>query len=587
MKRVAALLALTLVANAPEAQVPGTYEIAATQADLDDGGTLSGAVPTCLFPAFAGGENGQRLAFFDAASGALAVHAFREEPGARTSLLVSAEMFDTLAGADVVACRDATPEVGDSMDPTDVVFLALATADGRDLVVRFDMENGALTRLTDLTHTADTADGIMGIVEVEGTLYLARSQRFGAPEDGVYTLDPETESQAPLPLLTHPDLDPAGIAYGDGLIDRGPGLFLVSSEFGQGAYRNVLTVVTGFREGTPELAVAARPCDGPSPLFSDCDDGGLEAVEADIELNGGDAPHLRVLLSNGSSSGPDGEVVGSYGFGEVPEPIYPGEIVFSEAGLRAATGISGLTVSAANGYLSAPIFTSVLYVAGSGELGGTPGIYSVVTPFETANEPTPGEQAAVSIDPNPASGATTVRLTLASPEASVRVSVFDARGREVAVLASGARARASTRSRWTRRLWRRASTSCAPSWGRRSPAAGSWWRGSELASERTWRTPPPLGLPRGERGKWRGIAQRSREDLLPGRDSPPGAKTPPEAQPRSGRAVVMRPSCWRGSTSRVSTAEQRAMSSPKPRAWSRRACSVPRMARGRSSWLPW
>ena len=113
--------------------------------------------------------------------------------------------------------------------------------------------------------------------------------------------------------------------------------------------------------------------------------------------------------------------------------------MFSEAGLRAATGISGLTVSAANGYLSAPIFSSLLYVAGSAELGRHTGIYSVVTPFETANESAPGEQAAVSIDPNPASGAATVRLTLASPEAEVRVSVFDARGREVAVLASGAR----------------------------------------------------------------------------------------------------------------------------------------------------
>ena len=312
MQRISLVLLGLLTAVTPEAQVPGTYEVFATQADLDDGGTLSGAIPTCLFPAFAGGRNGQRLAFFDAASGALAVHAVQEEPGARTSLLVSAETFDTLAGADVVACRDATPEVGDSMDPTDVVFLALATADDRDLVVRFDMESGALTRLTDLAHTADTADGITGLVEVEGTLYLARSQRFGAPEDGVYTLDPEAESQAPIPLLTHPDLDPAGIAYGDGLIYRGPGLFLVSSEFGQGVYRNVLTVVTGFREGTPELVVAARPCDGPNPLFSDCDDGGLEAVETDIELDGGDAPPLRVLLSNGSSSGPDGEVVGSY-----------------------------------------------------------------------------------------------------------------------------------------------------------------------------------------------------------------------------------------------------------------------------------
>ena len=47
--------------------------------------------------------------------------------------------------------------------------------------------------------------------------------------------------------------------------------------------------------------------------------------------------------------------------------------------------------------------------------------------------------ARLSIEPNPASGEATVRLVLASPEAEVRVSVFDARGREVAVVASGAR----------------------------------------------------------------------------------------------------------------------------------------------------
>ena len=58
-----------------------------------------------------------------------------------------------------------------------------------------------------------------------------------------------------------------------------------------------------------------------------------------------------------------------------------------------------------------------------------------------AGEPAPPAASGVSlsVEPNPASGAATVRLTLASPEAEVHVSVFDARGREVAVVASGAR----------------------------------------------------------------------------------------------------------------------------------------------------
>ena len=46
--------------------------------------------------------------------------------------------------------------------------------------------------------------------------------------------------------------------------------------------------------------------------------------------------------------------------------------------------------------------------------------------------------ASLRVEPNPASGAARVRLTLASAETEVRVSVFDARGREVAVVASGA-----------------------------------------------------------------------------------------------------------------------------------------------------
>ena len=42
----------------------------------------------------------------------------------------------------------------------------------------------------------------------------------------------------------------------------------------------------------------------------------------------------------------------------------------------------------------------------------------------------------LSVEPNPASGAATIRLALPSPGA-VRGVVFDARGREVAVVASG------------------------------------------------------------------------------------------------------------------------------------------------------
>ena len=53
--------------------------------------------------------------------------------------------------------------------------------------------------------------------------------------------------------------------------------------------------------------------------------------------------------------------------------------------------------------------------------------------------------AELTVAPNPSNGGAEARLVLASPEASVRVAVFDARGREVAVLASGARGRGDHR----------------------------------------------------------------------------------------------------------------------------------------------
>ena len=76
-----------------------------------------------------------------------------------------------------------------------------------------------------------------------------------------------------------------------------------------------------------------------------------------------------------------------------------------------------------------------LYVATYG------GVWRTSEPLPVAAEAEPPEAsgARLRVEPNPASGAVTIRLTLATPEAEVRVSVFDARGREVAVVASGAR----------------------------------------------------------------------------------------------------------------------------------------------------
>jgi hypothetical protein len=319
-----------------------------------------------------------------------------------------------------------------------VVFLALTTADGRDLVIRVDVQTGGLAMMTDLSNETDSADGITSLVELEGTVYLARSRALGAPESGVYTLDAETERQSPVALLTDPGLDPVGIAFQQGLIFEAPGLFLVSSSGGQGDLRNALTVVTGFRETTPQLLVVARPCDGPDRLFDGCD-AGLGDVAADIELNGGDAPPLRVMVSAARAAGPEGDLVAAYTFWDAPEVLEPGEVVFRESELRAQTGVSGVFPSTQAGVLAAFPFESRLYVASSGQKGSEPGIFSVVTPFEVAAERRPEAAVAVSMAPNPATGTATVRVSLAAPVADVRVSVLDARGREVASVASGAR----------------------------------------------------------------------------------------------------------------------------------------------------
>ena len=82
----------------------------------------------------------------------------------------------------------------------------------------------------------------------------------------------------------------------------------------------------------------------------------------------------------------------------------------------------------------------VVAAPGSG-LDRRGGVYRTASPLPVASEAVPEASGArLRVEPNPTSGATTVLLTLTSPEAEVRVSVFDARGREVAVLASGVRA---------------------------------------------------------------------------------------------------------------------------------------------------
>ena len=93
----------------------------------------------------------------------------------------------------------------------------------------------------------------------------------------------------------------------------------------------------------------------------------------------------------------------------------------------------------------------LVVAAPGGNVDRRGGVFRTANPISVAAEVAPPEAsgAVLRIEPNPASGVAQVRLALASPEADVRVSVFDARGREVAVLASGARGTGTLRSRWT------------------------------------------------------------------------------------------------------------------------------------------
>ena len=436
-----ATLALALLALPAAAQTPGTYAVFASQADLDDGGMLSGAVPTCLLAGSAQGISG--AFFWDATSEVFAIYDADAEPGERTTVPVSALLIDIAAGTNVTTCRDAVPEIGPDGVPTGVAFLVLSNADGEDFVARVDAANQGFSVLTDRGSATDAGDGISGLAQIGTTLYLARQQFFGAPEDGIYTIDTTTEDQIPVPLLTNADLDLTAIARG---VPQ-PGaerLYGVSSEFGGGTFTNVVVQVTGLEDGeTPVLAVVATPCDGTDPVFVNCTDGGLEdiAVGQFLEF---DIPVEEVIVLNNSFGAPEGETAASFRFQDGSQ-----EVVFTEAGLVAETGIAEFTPSAPGGvlsYIDAFVgFPPTLYLAGSDAFGGTPGIYSVVTPFLVDAEDAPADAFALSVAPNPAAGA--ARLTV-TPEASgaFAVDVVDALGRTVGVMHRGDAAAGQTLS---------------------------------------------------------------------------------------------------------------------------------------------
>lgn len=428
-------LALAALVAAPLAAQPSSYSVVASQEDLADGGTLPGAVPSCIVAVSPPGPAATIL-FFDAASGMLATYDEGAAPGARTTVVATAAELDASAGAPVTVCRDAGAAIGAVSGVAEYpVFLALSDADNADRVLRLDAD-GTLTRLTDPGSASDAGDGVSGLATfdppgpTEPGLYLARVAAFGAPEDGIYRLNLDGADQTPTAVVTDPDLDLVGLAASFQL-----GLVAVSSEFGEGERANV--VLSADPTDDPvTLGVVERPCDGNDAVFTDCTDGGLEAVEI-LPVFAGDSFGEVPVVFNNSFSGPDGETAAA---------LFGGGRQFTESGLVAATGIAGYTTAGSNGYLalafpenfgSGGVAPRIL-VAGSDAFGGTPGIYAVDAPFGVASEQAPVNASLVlTVGPNPSRGAVRVALMLSAPTA-VRVDVVDALGRHVETLHDGA-----------------------------------------------------------------------------------------------------------------------------------------------------
>ena len=433
LRRLAPLsLAVVLLTGAVAAQAPRAYEVVATQAALDDGGVLSGAEPTCVLARrFA---EPLQVLFYDRASGALARHVPSAAPGERTTVIATASEIAGVAGAPIVACRDALlPRPGSA-------YLVLERSDGRSVVASVDVGTEALAALTDPDSPADAGDGVtsMALDDSGDRLLLARRAADGAPEDGVYTLPLASPPQDPVPLVLDPQLDLVGIAHDP---TTEPAEYVVaSSAAGEGSMRNALLVLSGADTGAPQLTLAATPCEGPDALFESCDGGGLRALDIDVaQLT--DFGISRIAVANEVAGAFE---VGSYlaAFGLGPGGKRFGrETLFREDELVAAAGVEGLTLPETGGYLflgGAGNIPRKLFVAAVDGPTATPGVYTVDVPVATVAEtPAPTDPLAPAVTPNPTSGAARLALRLGR-NARVRVEVFDALGRRVATLADGA-----------------------------------------------------------------------------------------------------------------------------------------------------
>ena len=425
--RVASLALLGCLALGASAAVQAqtVYSRLASQDELADAGRLPGVQPTCITRVFG------TFIFFDDTSDQIVSYNPANAAGSRTAVLVSAGNLDTVAGTDVTQCRDA------AVSFINVVF-ALSNAANEDLV--FSMTNtGDQSRRV---ATGAGADGINGIAASQGPtggtrIYLARSQFFGAQEDGVYFINGIGNDLPVTPILTNPDLDLVGIS-----VSQSGDIYASSSENGVGQYINKVVRVA-FPLTAPTLSIVFDPFAGSNPVFVNGTDGGLEDLlvgeQGDIE---------RLFVVNNSFGGPQGETIARFNL-DGTDPV----LVFTQTGLIAApaamaTATSAFTTAGGNGYMALGLTANQngqvnnVYLASRGTNGGQVALFAL----DVTGLPTPGEELAAEAAglalrvANPVRG--TARVAFETPgDGDVRLSVVDVLGREVAVLANGARSR--------------------------------------------------------------------------------------------------------------------------------------------------
>ncbi len=274
MRYTLTLLAFVLAVLPATAQTD--YKTLADSSALVDGGALADIDIQCMDRNPAGA-----FVFYNDATGDIATH----DPVLGTAVLRSNAQIDADLNGDATNCFAIT------VDGAGNVYTALQDTSGVDRVYK-------VNTLGTTGSVLAVADGVTGLALSGTTLYLARVQFFGAPEDGFYRINTLEANQPPAVVLTDPGLDLIDLEIGsDG------SLYSSSSRFGSttAGLRNVVVKLSN-PAGAPSLSVIYDPYT--AGIFS----GGVNDLE-DLELSPG-SPDRLYLYSN-SFAASDGEQWGT------------------------------------------------------------------------------------------------------------------------------------------------------------------------------------------------------------------------------------------------------------------------------------